>query len=384
MTVATHILTASDTLKLSKQLINIPSITPNDNKCQSLIRELLAKMDFQIEDLSCNSTTNTWARRGSEGPLFIFSAHTDVVPPGPIHQWVNGPFKATVREKKLFGRGAADMKSAIAAMLTACQRFLKKHPNPKGSIGFMITSDEEGSAYYGTKHIVEYCQKNNIKVDWCLIGEATSHKNLGDYVRIGRRGSLHGKLSVIGKQGHIAYPHLAENPIHRSFKALDTLAQTQWDEGNEHFNPTSFQIYNIHADTGATNIIPGALTASFNFRYSPASDVESLKQHIHKIFDAHKLHYHIDWELSSKPFYSKPGKLFDACQTAILSICDTQTTPNTTGGTSDGRFVAELGCEIVELGPLNDSIHQVNEYIALDDLEKLTLLYENILENLLA
>ena len=375
--------TTINALELSKQLINIASITPNDNHCQTLIRQLLVGMGFDITDVSHENVTNTWARFGKSEPLFVFSGHTDIVPAGPEHQWLSPPFNATIRDDTLFGRGAADMKTALAAMLSACQTFLKRHPKPKGSIAFMLTSDEEGPANFGTKKLVEYCQENNINIDWCLIGEASSVETLGDSIKIGRRGSLHGKLNVIGKQGHIAYPHLADNPIHRSFKALDALTQTDWDQGNEHFDPTSFQIYNINADTGATNIIPGTLTASFNFRYSPASNVDSLKEKVHAIFDAHDLHYTVDWYLSSKPFYSTQGKLVAACKSVIKEVCDIQTIANTKGGTSDGRFIADLGCEIVELGTINKSIHQVNEHIKLDDLALLEKLYEGVLEKLL-
>ncbi|PHQ81158.1 MAG: succinyl-diaminopimelate desuccinylase [Coxiella sp. (in: Bacteria)] len=373
----------STPLELATTLINNPSITPNDADCQTLLRQRLTDMAFDISDVSYEGVTNTWARLGTEGPLLVFSGHTDVVPPGPLHQWISPPFEATVRGQHLYGRGAADMKSALAAMMIACQNFLKKHPAPKGSLAFMLTSDEEGKAKHGTQKLVEFCQTNNITVDWCIIGEATSVKQLGDSIKIGRRGSLHGNLKVIGKQGHIAYPHLADNPIHRSFKALDALTNTQWDEGNEHFDPTSFQIYHINADTGATNVIPGTLTASFNFRFAPSSNAESLKQRVHEIFDQNELHYEIDWGLSSKPFYSKQGKLTQACQKVIAEICHIDTLPNTKGGTSDGRFIADLGCEIVELGPINESIHQVNENIAVADLETLATLYERILEELL-
>ena len=272
------------------------------------------------------------------------------------------------------------MKSALAAMIIACQAFIAENPNHPGSIAFMITSDEEGEAKDGTVKIVEYLQQQGIKPDWCLIGEASSQVELGDSIKVGRRGSLHGFLQVIGKQGHIAYPHLAENPIHRSFKALDELTQITWDNGNEFFTPTTFQIYNIQADTGASNIIPGTLTARFNFRSgSPASSDHYLMQRVHKVLDDHDLNYKIDWQLSGRPFFSPPGRLAEACQKAIHEICHRETNPNTTGGTSDGRFIAALGCEIVELGPPSKSIHQINEHIKLDDLANPTLLYKAIL-----
>jgi len=371
-------------LELAQTLINQPSITPNDHGCQTLLRQLLVTLGFDITDVSSHGVTNTWARRGKTGPLLVFSGHTDVVPPGPEHQWISPPFTATVRDNKLYGRGAADMKSALAAMIIASKNFLERHPKPKGSIGFMLTSDEEGTALHGTRELVTYCRENNIDIDWCLIGEASSNERLGDSVKIGRRGSLHGNLKVIGKQGHIAYPQLAENPIHRCFKALDALTQTQWDDGNEHFDPTSFQIYNINADTGATNIIPGILTASFNFRYAPSSSGEDIKKRVHHIFEEHELNYTIEWNHASKPFYSKQEQLLPACQKIIAEICHIDTLANTKGGTSDGRFIAELGCEIVELGAINKSIHHVNEHIDIDDLETLTKLYERLLEELLA
>lgn len=373
----------SPTIELANTLITRESITPQDAGCQTLLREHLTQLGFTITDLSQAGTTNTWARCGTNGPLFVFSGHTDVVPPGPHHQWISQPFEPEIRDNKLYGRGSADMKGALAAMITATTRFLKKHPNHAGSIAFMITSDEEGDGHFGTQKIVDYCQTHDIHIDWCMIGEASSQKKLGDSIKIGRRGSLHGRLKVIGKQGHIAYPHLADNPIHRSFTALDALTQTQWDAGNEDFEPTSFQIYNINADTGATNIIPGSLTASFNFRYAPTSEAGTLKQTVHNIFDQHDLTYEIDWTHASEPFYSPQKHLLPACQKVIAEICGIDTLPNTTGGTSDGRFIAALGCEIVELGVVNQSIHQVNEHVNIDDLDTLSRLYERLLEVLL-
>lgn len=373
---------ASDTLKLAMELINRESITPNDNGCQDLLIAELTGMGFVIEKLPSGKVSNFWARRGQQGPLLIFSGHTDVVPPGPWEKWHSPPFTATVRDGCLFGRGAADMKSALAAMIIACKYFLTEHPQHAGSIGFVITSDEEGEAQDGTVQVVKYFQQQGIKPDWCLIGEASSQQDLGDGIKIGRRGSLHGFLQVIGKQGHIAYPHLAENPIHRSFKALDELTQVTWDNGNEFFTPTSFQIYNIQADTGASNIIPGALTARFNFRFSPASPAGQLQQRVHKLLDDHDLNYKIDWHISGQPFFSPPGKLAAACKQAVQSVCQRDPNANTTGGTSDGRFIALLGCEIVELGPPSKSIHQINEHIKLDDLEKLTAVYLATLKHL--
>ncbi len=375
---------AADALKLATHLINRESVTPEDNGCQDLLIDELSRMGFTIEKLPSGKVKNFWARRGKQGPLLIFSGHTDVVPPGPLEKWHSPPFSASVRDNRLYGRGAADMKSALAAMIIACKYFLASHPESAGSIGFIITSDEEGEALDGTVKVVEYFQSQGIKPDWCLIGEASSQQDLGDTIKVGRRGSLHGFLQVIGKQGHIAYPHLAENPIHRSFKALDELTQITWDNGNEFFTPTSFQIYNIQADTGASNIIPGTLTARFNFRFSPASTAEQLKQRVQKTLDDHDLNYKIDWQLSGKPFFSPPGKLADACKKAVEEVCHRHPAANTTGGTSDGRFIAALGCEIVELGPPSKSIHQINEHIRLEDLTDLTKIYENILQRLLA
>ncbi len=369
-----------ETLKLAQQLINIRSITPNDNGCQELIIQRLAKLGFHIQNLDSNGVKNIWAYRGESGPMLVFSGHTDVVPPGPETKWTTPPFQATVRNGNLYGRGAADMKGALAAMVIATENFVKTHPDHPGRIGFIITSDEEGDAQFGTKKVVQELMQAGTKIDYCIIGEATSSEKVGDSIKIGRRGSLHGHLQVIGKQGHIAYPHLADNPIHRSFSALDALTHIEWDQGNEHFSPTSLQIYNINADTGASNIIPGALTARFNFRFAPVSSADSLKKRVHEIFDEHDLRYKIEWNLSSKPFLSTPGKLLSAVKTVIVEQCQIEPNVNTGGGTSDGRFLADMGCEIVELGVLNKYIHKVNEHVKVSDLETLTHLYENILQ----
>ena len=369
--------------ELITTLIQLESITPNDGGCQKIINNSLRDIGFDIVDVSSHDVTNTFARFGNDGPLLVFAGHTDVVPPGPLAKWTSPPFEPTIRDGILYGRGAADMKSSIAAMVVACGNFLKKHPKPKGSIGFMITSDEETVAEHGTIKIVEYCKQHHIKVDYCLVGEPSSVTQLGDTVKVGRRGSLYGYLTVIGKQGHIAYPHLADNPIHRCFEALNALAQYQWDKGNDDFDPTSFQLYNIHADSGATNVIPGTLTTHFNFRFSPTSNAESLKAQVHAILDRYKLNYELSWAVSSVPFYSKQDKLLPACQKVIAEIAGIDTLPSTTGGTSDGRFIIDLGCEIVELGPINRSIHHIDEHIVLADLDKLTIMYERILEELL-
>lgn len=376
----------SETLALAKELINIPSITPNDLGCQDILINRLEKMGFSITKLPSNGVSNFLAIRGdaTKQPLFAFSGHTDVVPSGNERDWKSPPFQAIVRDNKLYGRGAADMKSALAAMVIATERFIQQFPNHPTAIGFLITSDEEGNATDGTATIVRYMQHHHMKINWCLVGEASSAQQLGDSIKIGRRGSLHGALTVYGKQGHIAYPSQAINPIHRSFQALDFLTTIEWDAGNDHFTPTSFQIYNINADTGASNIIPGSLTARFNFRYSPASTAETLIQRTQETFDKYGLNYHIDWNLSSKPFLSKPGRLTKACQEVIKKHCQIDTNPNTTGGTSDGRFIAPTGAEVVELGLVSSSIHQVDEHTDINDLEKLTQLYENILKEVLA
>lgn len=373
----------TEVLDLTHALISLASVTPDDADCQSIIRDYLTHLGFNSHDVSAGNVTNTWARYGDEGPLLVFSGHTDVVPPGPLDQWISPPFTPTIRNNVLYGRGAADMKSAIAAMMVACERFLEKHPKPKGSIAFMITSDEEGIAEQGTIKLVEYCKEHHIHVNYCIVGEPSSIRQVGDSIKVGRRGSLYGDLTIIGKQGHIAYPHLADNPIHRSFAALQALTQQKWDDGNADFDPTSFQFYNIHSDAGASNLIPQTLTAQFNFRFAPTSDAESLKKQVHAILDAHHLHYEITWTLSSSPFYSKQNRLLPICQKVIAEICGIDTLPNTKGGTSDGRFIIDLGCEIVELGPVNQSIHQTNEHVAVADLEKLTVIYERILEELL-
>lgn len=372
------------TLSLAKALINVKSITPTDHGCQPILIDRLKAIGFDITEIHINGVSNFFAIRGTQGKLFAFSGHTDVVPPGDLSEWHTPPFEAHIRDEKLYGRGAADMKSALAAMVVATERFIENHPNHAGKIGFLITSDEEGSGKDGTIRIVDYLQKNNIILDYCLIGEASSTNTLGDVIKVGRRGSLHGELTVHGKQGHIAYPHLAINPIHRSFQALDHLTKIEWDHATDLFSPTSFQIYNINADTGANNVIPGSLTARFNFRYSPESTAESLQARVATAFEEHQLNYDIKWNLSSKPFYSKPGLLTQTCKEVIQDVCNTTTEPNTTGGTSDGRFIAATGAEIVELGLRNETIHHINEHIDIADLEKLTDLYEAILIKLCA
>lgn len=375
---------SSEVVSLAKELINRKSITPNDAGCQDILIDRLEKIGFSITRLPSDNVSNFWAEYGNaQGPLFVFSGHTDVVPPGDEHDWHSPPFQATIKDGDLYGRGAADMKTALAAMVVATERFIEKHPTLHGRIGFIITSDEEGNATDGTIKVVEHLQAQKKSIDWCLIGEASSQKQLGDSIKIGRRGSLHGALTVLGKQGHIAYPNQAINPIHRSFQALDFLTHIEWDFGNDHFAPTSFQIYNINADTGASNVIPGTLTARFNFRYAPTSTAEDLIAKTHEAFNDYGLDYRIDWQHSSKPFLSVPGRLTNACVHAISQHCGIETNPNTTGGTSDGRFIAPTGAEVVELGLVSKSIHQVNENANIEDLKKLTVMYEEVLKQLL-
>lgn len=373
-----------DVIALAQELIRRESVTPNDAGCQEFIGAKLAKLGFQITNLPFADVKNLWAIKGNAEPVLIFIGHTDVVPPGPLDAWQSDPFTPTIRDNKLYGRGAADMKSSIAAMMVAVENFLAKQPNHQGSIAFLITSDEEGDAINGTTKVVDYLVEQQQPLTWCLVGEASSEKILGDTIKIGRRGSLHGHLTVLGKQGHIAYPQLANNPIHRFGKAIDLLAAQQWDQGNEHFPPTSFQISNIVAGTGAKNVIPGQLECDFNFRYAPVSTVLELQEQVHKILKATNIEYQIQWNHSAQPFYTEDQHFIKAVTTAIEKVCQVKPTASTTGGTSDGRFIAQTGCAVTELGPINASIHQVDEHVDIDDLRKLSTVYEQILYNLLS
>ncbi len=373
----------NETLTLLKQLIQCPSLTPNDADCQKILIQRLKTAGFQCESLPFGNVQNFWAWHGSSSPTIVFAGHTDVVPPGDEKAWRTPPFTPTERDGYLYGRGSADMKSGLSAMVIAAENFIKQNPHHKGTIGFIVTSDEEGPATHGTKKVVDHLQKKKISLNYCVVGESTSNETLGDAIKIGRRGSMYGELTVLGKQGHIAYPHLADNPIHRCFQALDALAKTTWDQGNEHFTPTSFQIYNIHSDAGAQNVIPGILTTQFNFRYAPIHTTEQLQQKCEAILKQHKLDYQLKWCVSSQPYYSGNGKLANACQQAIQEICGITAEPNTYGGTSDGRFLAHTGCEVVELGPVNKSAHHVNENTKIADLEKLATVYQRILELIL-
>jgi len=373
----------SDTLQLASDLISRASVTPEDAGCQELMRGRLAALGFECQNLPFDDVTNFWARRGDSAPLLVFAGHTDVVPAGPLDQWQSDPFTPQVREGLLYGRGAADMKGSLAAMVTACEAFVADHPHHKGSIGFLITSDEEGPAVNGTVKVVERLQQRGEKIDWCLVGEPSSSRRVGDVIKNGRRGSLNGKLTVRGRQGHVAYPHLAANPIHLAAPALAELAAIEWDQGNAHFPPTSFQISSLHAGTGAENVIPGELQLMFNLRYSTALTEQEIRARIEGLLDRHGLDYSLAWRLSGQPFLTAAGELVDAARAAIREVAHIDAELSTSGGTSDGRFIAPTGAQVLELGPINATIHQVNECVAVTALDELTEMYRRILEKLL-
>ena len=374
----------SATLELLKDLIARESVTPLDSGCQNLLAERLVPLGFKNEQLDFGDTQNIWLRRGHEQPLFTFLGHTDVVPTGPLEAWFSPPFEPTIRDGKLYGRGAADMKGGIAAFITAVERFLARHPNHRGSIAVMMTSDEEGIATHGVVKVVEVLEQRNEKIAWCLVGEPSSDKRIGDVIRVGRRGSLCAQLTVLGIQGHVAYPELAENPIHTFVPALKELTEEIWDHGNACFPPTSLQVSNINAGTGAENIIPGSVKVQFNLRFCTEMNEAIIKQRVHAILDKHGLKYELQWRLSGQPFLTAPGELIDATHAAIKAVTGFETQDDTGGGTSDGRFIAPTGAQVIELGPLNESIHKINEHVGLEDLEVLTRIYEQILVNLLA
>ena len=371
------------TLELAKSLISRPSVTPNDNGCQAIMIDRLEKIGFKIHPLKFGDVDNFWATHGDTGPIFSFAGHTDVVPAGDDEAWKTPPFEPTVKDGLLFGRGAADMKGGLASMLVATENFIEKNPNHKGTVAFLITSDEEGVAVNGTVKVIDYLKNNNPKIDYCLLGEPSSTSMLGDVIKNGRRGSLNAILTVKGKQGHIAYPHLAENPIHLATSALNDLCQQQWDNGNEYFPATSFQISNIHSGSRVTNVIPGEVEIMFNFRYSTETTKEELQKKVNDILDSHKLNYSIDWSHSGYPFLTPQGELVSACVDAIEKIKSIRPELSTSGGTSDGRFIAQEGTQVVELGPINATIHQVNESVLVQDLEDLSKIYSQILTNLL-
>lgn len=374
---------SSPTIELTKALISRPSVTPEDAGCQELMIEMLEAMGFVIERLPFEEVTNLWARRGTEGPLFCFAGHTDVVPTGPVEKWTHHPFEPTISEGYLYGRGAADMKGSIAAFMTALQRFIEHHPDHKGSIALLITSDEEGPFINGTTRVIDHLEARNEKINWCIVGEPSSTDKVGDIIKNGRRGSLSGKLRVNGIQGHVAYPHLVRNPIHEAAPALAELASTIWDEGNDFFPPTSFQISNIHAGTGATNVVPGSIEVDFNFRFSTEVTADELKERVRDLLDKHNLEWDIDWILSGNPFLTAEGDLVAAAQASIKAITGLETELSTSGGTSDGRFIAPTGAQVLEFGPVNATIHQIDERVRVKDLDTLSDLYENIMARLL-
>ena len=376
----------SPTLQLACDLIRRPSVTPVDADCQAQMMNRLGAVGFQLEPMRFEDVDNFWATHGTQdGPVLCFAGHTDVVPTGPVQQWQHEPFEALIdADGMLCGRGAADMKGSLASMVVASERFVQDYPNHRGKVAFLITSDEEGPAHHGTKAVVEALKARNERLDWCIVGEPSSTTLLGDVVKNGRRGSLGAKLTIRGKQGHVAYPHLARNPIHLAAPALAELAAEHWDEGNAFFPPTSFQISNLNSGTGATNVVPGELTALFNFRFSTESTVEGLQQRVAAILDKHQLEWSIDWALSGLPFLTEPGELLDAVASSIKATTGRDTQPSTSGGTSDGRFIATMGTQVVELGPVNATIHQVDERILASDLDLLTEIYYQTLVRLLA
>lgn len=374
----------STTLDLACELIKRPSVTPNDAGCLTLIGERLAAIGFELEFLPFGEVTNLWARHGDATPVFIFAGHTDVVPPGDTAAWQTPPFEPTCKNGLLYGRGAADMKGGVAAMVTATERFVAAHPKHRGTLSFLLTSDEEGIAADGTVKVIEHLQASGQALTWCLLGEPSAQSELGDIIRNGRRGSLNGRLHVHGVQGHVAYPEKAKNPILTALPALAELQTIEWDQGNAFYPATSFQISNINAGTGAENVIPAELELWFNFRYCTENTAETLKARLTKVLDQHGLDYNIDWHLSGLPFLTPSGELLDAVESAIeeeLGLCPQLSTG---GGTSDGRFIAPAGVEVIEFGPINATIHKINECVSIDDLDRLSATYESILHKLLA
>ncbi|MDH4106577.1 MAG: succinyl-diaminopimelate desuccinylase [Gammaproteobacteria bacterium] len=373
----------SSTLALTEDLLRRQSVSPEDKGCIDAICERLAPLGFSNERLNFGPVENLWSRRGNSGPVLCFAGHTDVVPTGPREDWRTDPFEPVITDGVLYARGAADMKSSLAAMVTATERFLARHPDHKGSLAFLFTSDEEGPSVDGTRKVVEVLEARNEKIDWCIVGEPTSGEVLGDTIKVGRRGSLSGRLTVHGVQGHIAYPHLADNPVHRLAPALAELVATHWDAGNEFFQPTTFQVSNIAAGTGAPNVVPGELKARFNLRFSTEQTVEQLQQRVLEILDRHGVQYSLEWFVSGLPFLTQPGTLTDAVTRAVLETTGRKPVPSTTGGTSDGRFIAPTGAQVVEFGVVNATIHKVNECVRVDDIDTLSHAYERMMELLL-
>ncbi len=373
----------SHTLDLAIDLMRRPSVTPADAGCQDVMIGRLQALGFNIERLPFGEVSNFWARRGTHSPLLCFAGHTDVVPTGPLAQWTSPPFEPQIRDGMLYGRGAADMKGSLAAMVTACERFVPAHPKHAGSIAFLITSDEEGVATHGTVKVVEHLEKRQEKIDYCLVGEPSCVDHLGDCVKVGRRGSLNGVLKVKGVQGHVAYPQRADNPIHRFAPALHELTGIEWDKGNAFFPPTTFQVSNIHSGTGANNVIPGELDVVFNFRFSTQLTPEQLRVRVESVLQRFGIRYEIQWALSGQPFLTTRGALVDAVSAATQEISGRTPELSTSGGTSDGRFIAPTGSQVVELGPRNATIHKIDECVSVDELDKLSAIYERMLEKLL-
>jgi len=377
----------SPTAALAVQLMRIPSVTPDDKGCNQVMIDRLAALGFTIETMRFGNVNNFWARYGQSGPVLCFAGHTDVVPSGPEEKWSSPPFEPAIRDGYLYGRGAADMKGSLAAMITACEAVIGDSQTSDvelaGSLAFLITADEEGAAIHGTREVIDTLEKRNEKITWCVVGEPSSSERLGDVVKVGRRGSLHGKLTVHGVQGHIAYPHLARNPVHQAMQPLYELTQEIWDQGNEVFPPTSFQISNIHAGNGVDNVIPGTLEALFNFRFSTELNESIIRQRTEAILDKFELEYSLDWKLSGLPFLTRNAVLIDAVRSSIFNVNGVTTTPSTTGGTSDGRFIAPTGAEVVEVGPCNATIHKIDEHVRLADLDELGLIYQGIIRRLL-
>lgn len=365
----------SNTLELAKQLIARHSLTPKDDGCLDILGARLAPLDFSLEKMRCGEVDNLWARRGNASPVVCFAGHTDVVPTGPVNKWDSDPFTPTVRGGMLYGRGASDMKGSLAAFITAIEKFVAGHPEHRGSVALLLTSDEEGVAVDGTVRVVEALRERNELIDYCIVGEPTSVSRTGDTIKNGRRGSLSGMLTIKGVQGHIAYPHLLKNPIHLAAPAIAELAATVWDGGNEYFPPTSWQISNIHGGTGATNVVPGTVEILFNFRFSTASTLEGLKAQVHATLDRHGLEYDLQWELSGKPYLTPRGNLVDAVSSAIRTVQGIDTELSTSGGTSDGRFIADICPQVLEVGPLNATIHKINECVPVADLDALSEIY---------
>jgi succinyl-diaminopimelate desuccinylase len=374
----------SATLDLACELIRRPSVTPDDAGCQDLMAERLKAIGFRIEPMAFGAVQNLWARRGEAGPLLCFAGHTDVVPTGPLEDWTSPPFEPTIRDGRLYGRGAADMKGSLAAMVTGVETFVAAHPDHSGSIALLVTSDEEGPSVDGTVRVVERLMVRGERIDYALVGEPSSRERLGDTIKNGRRGSLNGDLVIHGKQGHVAYPQLANNPFHAAAPALAALAAEVWDQGNDHFPPTSLQIVNLAMGTGADNVIPGHLKLQFNLRFSTEQTPESIDERVRRILDTGGLDYALSWRLSGRPFLTPAGELVEAARAAIRDVEGIETQLSTTGGTSDGRFIATMGSQVVELGPLNASIHQVDEHVAVEELDRLCAIYAGICARLLA